>query len=339
MSSQPTPPTPPHGQPPAPALHALLSGLIDYAGLFPPAKLSMDASVRNYAEYLRSDEAWMLGRFICPVSRLEEFRRSGAHLMPRKRPVVPAAGGGEAEEREAMSEIAPSDAPWSVSAIIDGDLEENLDSIFAFNHEHEKPENGLAVIDAIEMKVAEPSQIDDALESIPEEVFPYFEFPVNTDFRGFVACLAGADAGAKIRTGGVTESAFPSPETVASFLRACAEADVPFKATAGLHHPLRGEHPLTYETDSPRGTMHGFLNVFICAALLHRAMIDEAGAVGILGERSADVFRFRKDSLCWNGVEIDADSIHDTRERFARGYGSCSFREPIDDLRALGMLL
>ena len=60
------------------SMEALLAQLIDYAGLFPPAKLDMGPTVRNYADYVAGDDAWMLGRLIVPVGRLEEFEAAAA---------------------------------------------------------------------------------------------------------------------------------------------------------------------------------------------------------------------------------------------------------------------
>ena len=54
----------------AAGLRALLEGVFDYAGLFPPARLDMAETVRNYARYLDDEHAWMLGRFIVPTARL-----------------------------------------------------------------------------------------------------------------------------------------------------------------------------------------------------------------------------------------------------------------------------
>lgn len=314
------------------ALHTLLSGLIDYAGLFPPAKLPMAPSVDKYAAYLRSPHAWALGRFICPVSRLEEFNAEAHRLFPAKAPEA----------------LAPDQPPrpweelWKISAIIDGDLNEDLDAVFAFNHEHEDPRKGLANIDAIELKATSVDFIDATLDTIPEELFPFFEIPLGStgkgmDTRGFVACLAGADAGAKIRTGGVTPDAFPKVEAVAEFLMAAAAADVPFKATAGLHHPIRAEYALTYEPNCPRGVMHGFLNVFLAAALA-RQRRPAREITDLLAETSPKAIEAGNNGIRWRDVLFSIEDIDETREIFALSYGSCSFEEPIDDLRKLGML-
>ena len=66
----------------APALRALLEGVFDYAGLFPPAKLGMAETVSNYATYLAGEHSWMLGRLIVPVARLDEFESSVSDLLP-----------------------------------------------------------------------------------------------------------------------------------------------------------------------------------------------------------------------------------------------------------------
>mgnify|MGYP001195919552 CR=1 FL=1 len=64
------------------------------------------------------------------------------------------------------------------------------------------------------------------------------------------------------------------------------------EANAGLHHPLCSEQPFTYAADSPRGTLHGFLNVFVAAALLRAGRIDVRGATALLRERDPAAFAF-----------------------------------------------
>src|SRR5438445_4872946 len=71
---------------------------------------------------------------------------------------------------------------------------------------------------------------------------------------------------AKLRTGGVKSEMIPAVQDVAAFIVACAARRLPFKVTAGLHHPVRKVQPLTYDADAPRAVLHGFLNVFLAAA-------------------------------------------------------------------------
>lgn len=341
---------------PLSAFHALMQGLIDYAGLYPPAKLGMTEAVAKYASYLRSPQSWMLGRFICPVSRLEEFRAATMAHLPHNQPTSRPPATRPPHPGE-LSPLAPdthshhASEPWPISAIIDGDLDENLDAIFAFNREHAQPTKGLAVVDAIEIKVPGSGSgaavfIDESLDLIPEEIYPFFELAVlpekgsteMPDLRGPIAALSGADAGAKLRSGGVTPDAFPSVDRVAEFIAHCAAADVPFKATAGLHHPVRAEHPLTYEPGCPRGVMHGFLNVFIGAAIIRTLRLDAASAAPILLESDPRAFSISPRSIGWRQYAVDAEQVALARETFALSYGSCSFTEPVDDLKSLGLL-
>src|SRR5688572_5966391 len=169
-------PSPPYPLPMSTrAIQTLMSGLIDYAGLYPPAKLEMSTAVDKYAAYLRSPHAWMLGRFILPVSRLEEFRAEAHRLLPAG---VQAPDDGDVPAAIAGAPPKPWEESWKLSAIIDGDLNENLDTIFAFNHEHENPKNGLANIDAVEIKAPDVEFIDKTMDSIPEELYPFFEIPL-----------------------------------------------------------------------------------------------------------------------------------------------------------------
>jgi hypothetical protein len=135
---------------------------------------------------------------------------------------------------------------------------------------------------------------------------------------------------AKIRTGGLTADAFPDAEAVARFVGECMRRRLPFKATAGLHHPLRCVKPLTYERDAPHGTMHGFVNLFLGAALPDRA-------AEILFDDDPRAFAFDDDGASWRGTRISNAELASMRE-CAISFGSCSFEEPIDDLKELGWL-
>jgi hypothetical protein len=302
----------------------LCEGLIDYAGLFPPAQLPMPQAVENYARYSMQDEAWMLGRLICPVSRLHELSDHGRALMPGT-----WATSGYREHADDME-------PWRISAIIDIPLAAAVEAIFAFNRDHAGEDRGMAGVDVIEMKA--PAEVDAALDSIPEQIFPWFEVPASGDFRGVVAALAGSEAGAKIRCGGVTSDAIPPAARVAQVIAACDAARVPLKATAGLHHPVRGEQPLTYDDSPPRAVMHGFMNVFLGGALLAAGEVDEAGLVAVLEETDAGAFSFDDEGAAWRDRRAPTGRIAEIRSGFLAGFGSCSFEEPVADLKGLGWL-
>lgn len=136
---------------------------------------------------------------------------------------------------------------------------------------------------------------------------------------------------AKLRTGGTSTDTFPSSQSVAAFIRACADKRVPFKATAGLHHPIRCTRPLTYEANAPAGVMHGFLNVFLAAALPQYAE-------RILADENTRAFAFDDGGIWWHDLRVTMNEIRRVRENVFLSFGSCSFEEPIDDLQELGWL-
>ncbi|MBL8990649.1 MAG: hypothetical protein JNJ48_03610 [Phycisphaerae bacterium] len=317
----------------APAsLRALLTDLVDYAGLFPPAKLDMTSAVETYARHVRGPFAWGIARFVCPVSRLNEW----AAAADRHLSALPSDDASAPPE------------PWKLTVLIDGKLSDNLQAIDRFNdahaagngngngHAHKHAHN--AVVDTIEMKVQTPDTIDQAMDLLPEELYPFFEIPADGDLRSFATCLAGMGAGVKIRTGGVTPELFPALERVADFLIAFHTAEVPFKATAGLHHPVRAVQPLTYEPGCATHTMHGFLNVFAGAALLRELRINRDTLLKVLGETDGGAFKFDDDGLTWRQLRLTTAQIKAARENYAICFGSCSYDDPINDLQKLGVL-
>lgn len=245
-----------------PSLRIFLDQLIDYAGLFPPAGLSMQDAVRNYARYREGEFAFALGKFVVPQDRAHEV---------------------------------PSDFPLSVLGIdeIKASTREDVERIA-------NEANGRTVY----VEIADVALLD---------------------------AIARHGLRAKIRTGGISADAFPAPDSVAAFLRACKRAGVAFKATAGLHHPVRCIKALTYEPHAPTGTMHGFVNVFLAAAMLDRA--DE-----ILSEEDPHAFAFHDDGASWRDAQVSLAELERTRREFAISFGSCSFEEPIADLEELGWL-
>lgn len=299
---------------PPESLRALLSRIIDYAGLFPPAKLSMAETVENYAKYLKSPEGWMMGRLVVPVSRLEEFEKEAASLLPR--------------------DLDDDSEPWQISALADSSetpqLQAELAAIEAFNQRHEDQGAGLAIIDVVELKGETPGTIDNALELISDDYFAFFELPIDRDPRGLIAALVDGDAGAKVRTGGANASASPAPEHLARFIAACAAANVPFKATAGLHHPLRHESGPIKE--------FGFLNVFVAGCLAQTHELAVTDLVELLQEESFAAFTIDDEGIEWRGHRIRTENIEDVRQEFAVSFGSCSFDEPREGLRALKLL-
>jgi hypothetical protein len=288
----------------------LLSGLVDYAGLFPPAALAMDAAVREYARWRSAPEGFMLGRFVAPSSRLEELRGAAEPHWPRG-----------------------VDEPWRVSALLGDDVRSGIRQAEAFNFAC----GGRAVVDAVELKAAAAAEAEAALALVPAGFAAFVEAEPGEGLEAMLAALGALSARAKVRTGGVVAGAIPSPGAVARFVAACVSARVPFKATAGLHHAVRGERALTYASDSPRAVMHGFLNVF-AAAVFARTGASLSRIEAVLSEDCSSAFRFGDSGLSWGPLSASAGEIAEARRAFALSFGSCSFAEPVAELRELGLL-
>jgi hypothetical protein len=191
---------------------------------------------------------------------------------------------------------------------------------------------------AVEFRPARPEAIAPVRERLAPGIEVFCEVPHAEDPLPWLEAVAASDASAKIRTGGVTPDLIPSVEELARFLRRCAEVGVPCKATAGLHHPLRGRRPLTYEADAPVDIQHGFLNVFVAGALLVAgAALDEAALRNLLAEEELSAFTFEEDGLAWRDHRLETAAVTAARRRI-RSFGSCSFQEPLDDLREAELL-
>lgn len=293
--------------------HTAFKSLIDYAGLFPPAALDMRGALDEYAAAREGPHAWMLGRFIVPISRIGEM-------------------GGRSRE-------FPLSVLVNVTLAPDADsgrwVELAGEALAAVARERESG----ARIESLEVSIPPPrwqretvdaplGQLGAVLERENlRDIATYAELP-----RGAVPSAAAKRArlGVKLRCGGLDASAFPSVETVATFVAAANAEALPFKATAGLHHPVR-------HLDAATGfTMHGFLNLIAAGAFAPRA--DEATLAAIVAEEDPSAFTFEDAAFTWRDLRCEVDDLRAMRRSSFVGYGSCSFSEPVDDLTALGIL-
>jgi hypothetical protein len=296
------------------AIHMLLRASIDYAGLFPPAALDMKTAVDNFARYHSSDHAWALGRFIVPAARLQEFEAAADPYLSTGR----------------------RSQTWLVAALTGADLAADNDLITRFNGRWGQGTGGV-IVDTVELKASSASAIDELLPAVSRQLQAYVEIPIQEDPAELIAVIGRRGARAKVRTGGVTREAFPRPFELARFMERCITAQVPFKATAGLHHGIRAEYPLTYAPDSLAGVMFGFLNVFFAAALLC-AGLAVGDAERVLEETSPSAFRVGHRDIAWRDHRLDLAAVESARQQALISFGSCSFTEPLDDLHTLRML-
>ena len=305
------------------AAHALFGGLIDYAGLFPPAELAMQDAAEEYAAIRSGGHAWMAGRFLVPASRAFELAQT--------------LDGGNTQ-------------PYALSAVVDagttgpgwlGAVQTRLATLGDL-----RAQSAAVRLEMLEAAVPAPAAVRDTFDG-PIAQFGmaahtaglrdlaiYVELPRTPRWDdllpGAMAALKRAGFGAKIRCGGVTQAAFPSSAQIAAFVLAATQTQVAFKATAGLHHPVRG-------TDATGLAMHGFLNV-LAAVLLAQAGATQSQLTAALDEEDAAAFTIGPDAFAYREHRFAAAAIRRARTEGLVSYGSCSFEEPIEDLVQMGML-
>ncbi|MEP6591267.1 MAG: hypothetical protein ABJC19_08785 [Gemmatimonadota bacterium] len=292
-------------------MRAVFEGIVDYAGLFPPASLTMDDAVAAYSDYRYSPESWMLGRFVVSATRLAEF---GASI-------------------DRLEAAVTSDAPWRVSAVLGAALPAELAAIDRFRTEWDR--RGV-LVDAIEHRVATVDQVQAVGASVPREYLRFLEFPPDGPHDELATASAAIGAYAKIRTGGTSPDLFPTPQQLTDFLVAVTSRSLPFKATAGLHHPLRGSFPLSYEPAAAHHPMYGFVNVLLATAELLRGD-DGTKAHAILTELDPSTVHHEAGAITWRGIRYRAEELAAVRRLAFLGFGSCSFREPVEELHAMAV--
>jgi hypothetical protein len=312
------------------SFRAFMANLIDYAGLFPPARLPLPDAIQNYARYRQEPERWMLSRFIVPSVQLEHLSTLAAKSFGEDDPFVFSVlgrGGRDADE------------------FLDG-LAKDLEAIALFRQQHEEK----AVIDVFEARLPAHPDIENLLANAADQLggkgdlTPFYEVSFDADWEPMAKDaiqnigernISHADRqpiGFKLRCGGVEASAYPSSAQIALAIMACRDAGVPMKATAGLHHPIRRYDPNVHTK------MHGFVNVFGAGILAHVHNLDQAHTAAIVEDEDATHFKFTPDHFAWQDLAATTGQIAAIRKQSLVSYGSCSFDEPREDLAALGWL-
>jgi hypothetical protein len=300
------------------SLKALLAHSIDYAGMFPPCSLDLEPALRNQAEYVRFPDAWMLGAFVLSTGQFDASRQLLSQF-DAQHPLRVAALGPKTTSADAFL-----DALDQADAAIRSLSRHNVDLVSISHLEMFLPPG----VDVPSLKEA---------RSILGDLRVFCEAPPDRAEQT-IALLAefNSDAdsptfGYKLRTGGVTADAFPTSMQIAKALVTPATHQLSIKFTAGLHHPLRQYR------EEVQTKMHGFLNVLGAAALAAEHQWDSNQTALMLDDENVDSFSFADDFFAWREWRIDVKRLQ-YRRRFVVSFGSCSFDEPREDLRALGLL-
>ena len=311
------------------SIRNFLSQIVDYAGLYPPASLSLEDAIRNFVTYQADPEVWMLSRFIIPAKRLPELSKFAGRVFPKGGMLsfsVLGRGGKDADE-------------------FFQHLKLDLEDIHTFRELH-----GTGVVaDMFEVALpgsgfTDPSSAHDLVNKTADVLNKngltvFFEAPFGEGWQARAEKLFRAlrkikdkHVGFKLRTGGVTPDAFPTPEQVAWTIASVRDAGIPMKATAGLHHPIR------HYNEGVQTKMHGFINVFGAGVLALSHGLDQDQIREIIEDEDSANFIFNETGFSWENFTANIEQIKQARVSGFVSFGSCSFDEPREDLQKLGLL-
>jgi hypothetical protein len=282
------------------SVKTLLSSIVDYAGLFPPAKLPLHKAMASYVDHQLTPYNWMLNRFVLSTSQLKEFEALQPTFQLKQ---------------------------WPLTLIFSKNWELEIEMVRSLYSKNQLS------ITALEFPQLSSIEIQRIIPNLVDEVEVFFEIPFSVDLQPYLTVLKNTQTSAKIRTGGITIDTFPSANQLCQYILSFANAQIPFKATAGLHHLLPGNYCITYEPDSPSTQMHGFLNVIVLAALVYWQKITPQTSLELLQESASKNFHFTDDAISWRNYRLNIAEIEEARQRFFRSFGSCSFQEPVNNLK------
>lgn len=280
------------------AMDALFAGLIDDAAVFPPGNSSVPDAVRWHRGHRAAWYAPLIGPLVLPDTALAAASKAAAETGDTELAVsvvvTGGAGGLLSLARRTLPDLRVVAAEIALRDL--DDLAGNAQRVVA------------------------------AAAELDPDVVVFVELPPEPGWIGAVEVVEAAGLLGKIRTGGLEPAAFPTAEELAERLSVLIEADLPFKATAGLHrarpHRVAGEHGQILP-------QHGFVTLLMAI----EALIDGAGpqaAAQLL--RVEDPHRITAALATW-----DEPAVARVRRRF-RGFGCCGVTDPVDDLVDLGLL-
>ena len=284
---------------------ALFVGLVDDAAMFPPGNAPVAEAVAAHLEHRRAWYAALIGPLVVPDTALRQAQGAWhmrAELVEAQAPALRQAQGA-----------------LSVSVINTG----GAGGLLSLARREVPGVRVVAVESALrdlDDLAGNAARVASAAGELDESVTVFVEIPYAPGWERAVEEVEAAGLLGKIRTGSPDNSGTPAYAQLAEQLSLLVEADLPFKATAGLHRaqPTPG-------TDPDRPVQHGFLNVLAAVeALVEGAPVADG----------AEVLRHADPTAMGEWSDETAARV---RRRF-RSFGCCGVLDPVHDLVALRMI-
>jgi hypothetical protein len=293
---------------------ASFGGLIDYAGLFPPASRTMDEAVAEYARLRSGNQRWIVGAFLCRASELESLAAAAVRHLGR------------------------GDPAWEVRAIFDMGPGAGAMLVNDFHSEM----SPAITVTSVEAKTprSDPEAIATTIESVgslENDTAIFIEVVRGDAIRTQIDAIAvnlrsrGRTGGAKLRCGGRDPDDCPDVDEVADFVWSATGERLPFKATAGLHHPIR------HFDDDLDGWRHGFVNLLMASVACDDGA-DPDTVRAIIAETDPEAFSVTAAAARWRDIHLPGSAIRRSRRNGFIAFGSSDIDGPIEDLGDLGFL-
>ncbi len=321
------------------SLNIFMQGLLDYAGLFPPATLSLQNSLKNFAEYYHHNQKEWLGKFILPINKINETisilnkQNIFSTLENKAQLSIILSNCKSLSEYKNCAQndlISIKNLINQIGNTINICSFEILPPIDIFNSGN---------TDLLKNFLIYSSEV---LFEFKDKTDFYCELPLSEKLNDYLTTIKIHNENinllkisVKLRTGGVTQQQIPSSKDIAEAIFLCAKHKIPLKATAGLHVPVPNENLQV------GAKLHGFLNIFSCMLLCYNQILIDKNIINIeeikkiISSYSYKDFKFSETGLQIGENKdrfISNQSMTALRKNYIKSFGTCSFLEPIGHL-------
>lgn len=318
------------------AKRALLSNIVDYAGTFPPAALSLEAALKEAAT-CRTQLAhpWLFSKMALPLDSLKK-------LSPRL--LSEQGADGHAWLFTALGSAQKDESSAADFAqVIDWDLREasRFNDRFwessvrqgIIGYETRLPANLLSNPQSEVLRAYLDPALDRVTAVSGNKVQLYIEIPWLAEWKKSIDGVADAitfwmeenagllsTVGLKFRTGGQYQ---PTAEQLAHAISVCVSRRLKIKTTQGLHAAVSDAKGI------------GFVNLFSAINFmfaLGTGTFKTKDAEQCIKSTKKSDFTFAREAFSFKDFTLDIEKLENTRRHHAACFGSCSIVEPDESL-------
>lgn len=319
------------------SIEVLAKQLFDYAGLFPPAKLSLQKALTKYINYRQGSYKNMLGNFILPASQcvntVSFFHTFKTYFEPIPFSILLTTVKTSVEFESVFYHdlinleylLQNSSKRWFIAS---------FEIFFPLEFYEYDEKNLFGLLNMMLDRISLISNLQSSFDFFCE--MPLFEGQKRTRFLSYIKkynSLYGNKIFIKLRTGGTTPESIPNTLLLSEVIHDLSKFLLPFKVTAGLHVPVPN-----FNKDV-NAKMHGFLNVMLSSMLAYIKEISISSIEDILNNLNYEHLKAEDNALTilipfdsTKKIILSLSKISEFRKKYFKGIGTCDFMEPIEHL-------